>query len=153
MQNYFYETRPDQYPGCGLSVESGPTWAASRTADQAFLESLGAVVDPRQQVVGNAVQAVVGVDLPVLALVLVDHRDAVFPHVDGLHLGVGEHGASNVPDEALHDVVHAAFRLQQRGGLFGPLSLRRLWAVVGPTEGEAPGEGSASLPAPGVIAA
>jgi segregation and condensation protein A len=43
--------------------------------------------------------------------------------------------------------------LQQRGGLFGPLSLRRLWAVVGPTEGEVLGEGSASLPAPGVIAA
>lgn len=43
--------------------------------------------------------------------------------------------------------------LQQQGGLFGPLSLRRLWAVVGATEGEAPGEGSASLPAPGVLAA
>ena len=43
--------------------------------------------------------------------------------------------------------------LQQQGGLFGPLSLRRLWAVVGPKEGEAPAEGSASLPAPGVMAA
>ncbi|MFY7695607.1 MAG: segregation/condensation protein A [Cyanobium sp.] len=43
--------------------------------------------------------------------------------------------------------------LQQQGGLFGPLSLRRLWAVVGAPEGEPPDEGSASLPAPGVMAA
>jgi len=43
--------------------------------------------------------------------------------------------------------------LQQRGGLFGPLSLRRLWAVVGQRDAGGPEEGSASLPAPGVIAA
>jgi segregation and condensation protein A len=43
--------------------------------------------------------------------------------------------------------------LQQEGGLFGPLSLRRLWAVVGATEEEDLEEGSASLPAPEVIAA
>lgn len=43
--------------------------------------------------------------------------------------------------------------LQQQGGLFGPLSLRRLMAVVGPTDAGAPEEGSASLPAPEAIAA
>ncbi|MEB3304910.1 MAG: segregation/condensation protein A [Cyanobacteriota bacterium] len=43
--------------------------------------------------------------------------------------------------------------LHQHGGLFGPLSLRRLLTVVGTTEGEGPREGSASLPAPGVMAA
>lgn len=44
--------------------------------------------------------------------------------------------------------------LHQEGGLFGPLTLRRLWAVVGATDSESPpAEGSASLPAPGVIAA
>lgn len=43
--------------------------------------------------------------------------------------------------------------LHQRGGLFGPLSLRRLWAVVGQAADEAPEEGSASLPALGMIAA
>ncbi len=43
--------------------------------------------------------------------------------------------------------------LQQHGGLFGPLSLRRLLTVFETTEGVAPGEGSASLPAPGVMAA
>ncbi|MFM9047166.1 MAG: segregation/condensation protein A [Cyanobium sp.] len=43
--------------------------------------------------------------------------------------------------------------LQQQGGLFGPLSLRRLWGVV-PTNGsETSAEGSASLPALGVMAA
>lgn len=43
--------------------------------------------------------------------------------------------------------------LQQQGGLFGPLSLRRLWGVV-PTNGSEPSaEGSASLPALGVMAA
>ena len=40
--------------------------------------------------------------------------------------------------------------LQQQGGLFGPLSLRRLLAVDGQTDQE---EGSASLPAPTRIAA
>jgi segregation and condensation protein A len=43
--------------------------------------------------------------------------------------------------------------LQQEGGLFGPLSLRRLWSVMGQREPAVPEEGSASLPAPGVIAA
>ena len=43
--------------------------------------------------------------------------------------------------------------LLQEGGLFGPLSLRRLLAVVVETEGGAPEEGSASLPAPEAIAA
>lgn len=43
--------------------------------------------------------------------------------------------------------------LRQEGGLFGPLSLRRLLAVVEEGEGEPPGEGSASLPAPEAIAA
>ncbi|MEB3333952.1 MAG: segregation/condensation protein A [Cyanobacteriota bacterium] len=43
--------------------------------------------------------------------------------------------------------------LLQEGGLFGPLSLRRLWAVVDPTEEDSSGEGSASLPAPEAIAA
>ncbi len=43
--------------------------------------------------------------------------------------------------------------LHQEGGLFGPLSLRRLLAVVGAPEGEPSNEGSASLPAPGVMAA
>jgi segregation and condensation protein A len=43
--------------------------------------------------------------------------------------------------------------LHQEGGLFGPLSLRRLLAVVEETEGDASAQGSASLPAPEVIAA
>ncbi len=43
--------------------------------------------------------------------------------------------------------------LQQEGGLFGPLSLRRLLAVVEETDTDASAEGSASLPAPDVIAA
>lgn len=43
--------------------------------------------------------------------------------------------------------------LSQEGGLFGPLSLRRLWAVSEQGPAEAAGEGSASLPAPEVIAA
>ncbi len=43
--------------------------------------------------------------------------------------------------------------LRQDGGLFGPLSLRRLLAVVEETEAVAPEQGSASLPAPEVIAA
>ena len=43
--------------------------------------------------------------------------------------------------------------LLQEGGLFGPLSLRRLLAVVVETEGGSPEEGSASLPAPEAIAA
>ena len=43
--------------------------------------------------------------------------------------------------------------LHQEGGLFGPLSLRRLLAVVEETEGDPPAQGSASLPAPESIAA
>lgn len=43
--------------------------------------------------------------------------------------------------------------LQQQGGLFGPLSLRRLLAVVEQRDLGDRAEGSASLPAPGVIAA
>ncbi|MFN9630083.1 MAG: segregation/condensation protein A [Cyanobacteriota bacterium] len=43
--------------------------------------------------------------------------------------------------------------LIQEGGLFGPLSLRRLWAVMDPPEADSPMEGSASLPAPEAIAA
>ena len=43
--------------------------------------------------------------------------------------------------------------LQQQGGLFGPLSLRRLLAVVEQRDLGDQAEGSASLPAPGMIAA
>ncbi len=43
--------------------------------------------------------------------------------------------------------------LRQEGGLFGPLSLRRLLAAVEAGNGEPVVEGSASLPAPEVIAA
>lgn len=43
--------------------------------------------------------------------------------------------------------------LLQEGGLFGPLSLRRLWSVVDHRPGEAPAQGSAALPAPEAIAA
>lgn len=43
--------------------------------------------------------------------------------------------------------------LQQGGGLFGPLSLRRLWTVLDQRDAGGPEEGSASLPAPGAIAA
>jgi segregation and condensation protein A len=43
--------------------------------------------------------------------------------------------------------------LQQEGGLFGPLSLRRLLSALETTEDGNPDQGSAFLPAPGVIAA
>jgi segregation and condensation protein A len=43
--------------------------------------------------------------------------------------------------------------LFQEGGLFGPLSLRRLWAVVETPDADSPVEGPASLPAPEAIAA
>jgi segregation and condensation protein A len=43
--------------------------------------------------------------------------------------------------------------LRQEGGLFGPLSLRRLLAVAEEADGEPFSEGSASLPAPEAIAA
>jgi len=43
--------------------------------------------------------------------------------------------------------------LRQQGGLYGPLSLRRLWAVVAHNQTNDPEEGSAALPAPEVIAA
>ena len=43
--------------------------------------------------------------------------------------------------------------LRQEGGLFGPLSLRRLLAVVEEVKADPSAEGSASLPAPEAIAA
>lgn len=43
--------------------------------------------------------------------------------------------------------------LQQEGGLFGPLSLRKLWAVLSQPDGSGTEEGSASLPAPEAMAA
>jgi segregation and condensation protein A len=43
--------------------------------------------------------------------------------------------------------------LRQEGGLFGPLSLRRLLAVVEEGDGAPAAEGSASLPAPEAVAA